>query len=681
MISVTAVLCLVAVASAFPTSGKKTVNLDAKVVQAIDSKGEQYKLYFEKTEEISLPENIEGDIFKGLNLDRKNPDVNKEDLELLYWHHDVDYAITKAFTYLDADQNKKLTAEELKAAIAGVNGKSIKVALIECTFYVSAGLKQSCLADQLATYIALVLNKDDVDKLFNALAGDDKKLTAEEVIKSIDTEMAAEELGAYHGDPKDEVTEKELSEYVTQETIQDDFRICRTSINKATGDLDFDIKCLIKEIKEYVEMDLTELDIAVVFSGIDVNGNKKIDNAELKQFIGVEVTEKMMDMLDTNPKDKGDIDYSEFRTYMRSPTVQYQAENECIEPLTSQKEEISCVLGLLKEMIIDTHDPIDLVMNDLEMLIAYEAIESNEDKDSVISKKDLEDIDQVGAPEMHEAAIVRFIHEMDSEDDDVDVDLEEFNEYVDLPHMVYGVSDCLLEKRTLEGRGQCYPTEVTDVIDNFKYVDCDAWKDLFKHYAGDDDKITVEDKNEEKLKDQETEQMFLDEAGQGGKIISLFEFTWYAKQQELADRYEKQSLVNLHTGLEFTTIQEGAYDNILFEYLNNDMTEYDVEELFDVLDKNNDQELTDADFNNNADVAALLKYIDGLDVHGDEDHNVNFREFWMYINSRNFGPSTQTNWYIKDVFEDECTKKEKSQKAEIDCYVNKFTNPKGVLTV
>lgn len=43
----------------------------------------------------------------------------------------------------------------------------------------------------------------------------------------------------------------------------------------------------------------------------------------------------------------------------------------------------------------------------------------------------------------------------------------------------------------------------------------------------------------------------------------------------------EQSLINLHTGLEFTAIQEGAYDNILFEYLNNDMTEYDVEEFFE----------------------------------------------------------------------------------------------------
>lgn len=62
MISVIAVLCLVAVASAHPA--KKTVNLDAKVVETIEKKGAQYALYDAKTDEIALPASIEEAIIK-----------------------------------------------------------------------------------------------------------------------------------------------------------------------------------------------------------------------------------------------------------------------------------------------------------------------------------------------------------------------------------------------------------------------------------------------------------------------------------------------------------------------------------------------------------------------------------------------------------------------------------------
>ncbi|WP_278924586.1 hypothetical protein, partial [Pseudophaeobacter profundi] len=227
---------------------------------------------------------------------------------------------------------------------------------------------------------------------------------------------------------------------------------------------------------------------------------------------------------------------------------------------------------------------------------------------------------------------------------------------------------------------ECFTTEVGDVIENFKFVENEAIEQWFNTYDKDQDGFiseAKEDQLKEKLGgDVKLVDLFLEELGQGGNLVSHFEFDWYVKQQDFADCYEDKKIVEAETK-SFDDTQLKSLDAELKLYIEEEMTEYDIEEFFDILDADDDHDIDIDDFKPNpaSHMIQLLELIDKQEAEGDEDTpeqpNVNYREFWLWLNN----DAQDGNQKIKNIFEKECTKPEKTHFAEIYCYVKTFKNP------
>nr|G9M8X1.1 RecName: Full=Calcium-binding protein SP84; AltName: Full=84 kDa salivary protein; Short=NcSP84; Flags: Precursor [Nephotettix cincticeps]BAL41365.1 EF-hand calcium binding protein [Nephotettix cincticeps] len=653
----------------------------AEVQTIVKTPGHQYDLYKKMVATISLPANANTEIHKGLNIKRPDNKVTKADIELYYWHKDLKYAVTKFLHLINDDGNKEeLTAEEFSNDLQKL---AFKVALVECHYQLSPGLRQACYADEILTYGALVLESDDITKFYKHLDNDkDNELKTEEVLKiqhthkNKDNKIVAEELGAYSGAKKDTVTPEEFEEYVTQESIVDDFRECRSK--KATeGTTDYDNVCLTNELVEYVNDDLTEIDISLLYRSVDTNNDNKIIIDELKAFTGItdDVKAKrileLLDMSATTPANaKPVVDYGEWRTYLRSPTVLLQLERDCAMKHNDQLEEINCMYKLLKNLLIDEHDPIWLEAWDLDHVILFEIFDADKD-DGKVFKDDLKKI-QKNFHFKTEATVTRYMVEADIDKDSF-ICLEEFDEYMDIPHMVYGTGECILHSRTKpDERGDCFVEETSDVVDNFKFIENAAFDTWFNHYdTNHNNKIEKEaDGLLAKFNnDANVLTMFLEETGQGGLTVEPFEFNWYVKQQHLAHAYEDEKIVTALVQ-KFTAEQITKLHTELIKYINDEMTERDIEDLFDELDHNDDHELTQQDFPDCwNDVKDLLTHIDALIPEGDEDTTVNYLEFWAWINHPN---PKKPQELIKKTFETDCTTKHATQKEEVACYVKTF---------
>lgn len=644
----------------------------------IDTPGEQYKLYTNLVEKVALPGNAEKDVFKGLDIARGNQFIDDKDLDLFYWHPQLKFAKHRFYRLFDDVKDNKVSETELKN---DMKLEHIKMALIECTYLLSPGLRQSCYADQLVTYAALCLGENDITFFFNTLNKVEpakNQITRDELNKielpggehGKDLDILYEELGGNDGD---KISLSDFTKYVKQETINDDFRECRKTgpVDVATGNVIFDYTCLQKELVEYANDDLTEMDIAVLFRAVDTSGNGKITHAELVKlgFTADKATDAMtlLDMSGTSVDSTPEVDYGEFRTYLRSPTILIQLEKKCTEKIATQKGEIKCLYDELIKLIREEHDPIWLVVPDLDQTSAFETLDTNDD--GKIKASELSEISKFANADTAN----RFIAEADNSGEK-DVCLEEFNEYVDIPHMVYGTADCLLKTRTsATDREDCFSKEISDVIDNIKFFGKNTWKDWFNHY--DTTKCGVIDSSDDI--DTATgktglKALFLKELGQGGDTISRFEFTWYVKQQELADEYENH-VTALSDSLSADQITN--LNKVLVDWIENDVTEYDIEEFFSRLDKKRagrkDHELTKEDFETHVweKVSKLITKIDGVEPQGDADSTVNFREFWLWIHS------PHADKRIKEVFKTECTVKKTSQEEELACYETVFQDP------
>jgi len=703
MNAILAALCVVAAVTAAPSgtgqhedySEEKYALPGSIEAEIVKIPGKQYDLFVDYTNKVTLPAHVGKFAHTGLNINRADQVVNDQDLELFYWLEDdnVKFAI-KRFLKWDLDGSKDIGANEIDEALKK-HAPHLVVALSECQFLKSDGLEESCYADELLSYVLLSLGEEDVKKFFTEVDKDGDGSVSIEDLNKIEEEEGSnkkykkditfEELGGNSGTPG--VDSNEFKFYVVQEALLDDFRRCRTTVNKEEGSVNFDDKCLAEELVEFTNDDVTDLDIAVLFRTIDVDNNGYITGAEISKLLPeakIREVKEIMDILDMSSVLSTDVDYTEFRTYLRSPTVQEQMEKACTEPLEEQLLELRCMFDLFKELIDDEHEPILLDVPDVDQIITFEILDASDD--GKIKSDELSKFSSVHQGYGEEQTLKRFFAEMD-EDISKYICLEELNEYLDTPHMEYATGDCLLKSRQNDvankdgGRKNCFVHEIGDTIDNIKNFEPKTFVDWFNHFDIDGDG-QIEEAESAKLiekiegADAKFIDLFLEEVGQGGNDVNLFEWSWYVKQQELADRYEEkdEKFKALQDSLDADEIK--LLNQVLVTYINGDITEYDQEELFDLLDADDDQDIEITDFPEELHdyIEKLLAQIESPVKDEDPDKKVNFREFWLWLNSpQKANPEKK----IEDILETECASLEHFE--ELSCYVRMFRTPGKLL--
>jgi len=607
-----------------------------------------------------------------LTLDtNKDKVITADDLHNVYYLSEIQAEASNKFVKLitGKDNGATVSPDELAAFL---NRPQVKLQLYECDDIKSTSIRNICLRDHITNYAYLVLDdiKDGTTtEFFNYLEDPkdkDKVITEDDLAKfkwdSKSVTNFMRELGGDCGNPIDQIA---FDNYVTHEDLGANLRSCKIKgkVNAKTGLPEYDLKCLTDKLIFFINNRDTELDQYALFTFYDQNKGKFVDAQTLQEFTKLPLVECtwFVELIKALPGQT--VTYGEFRSiWRRTRSLRGNLVKSC-QTVGDQDKQLKCFTNNIA-VFIKSHPVLRMLdlPDDINIALDVTSLFENLDKngDGKIQEKELTWTKQ--------NAVKNFISELNGPATSPfhlgnETELDEFQHYTSLEHMVLGISDCL-DIDDGNARLTCYEQEYEDMLSIMLLTgDVEGVYKYFNTEKNDDDIITLNDLKDPKFGlTADQAQYLLTDMSMGDGFVAYGEFEWFIRQKPLLKKYAGKT----------SSADYANMAKIIWDYVNNQMTEDDIEDLFKSLDTDNNGEITSEDFKgtgspSNSQVSAFIaavarKTLLGLHI---STKGINFYDWWLFLNTPLGKPR-------KDVNFQDCASKHTTEKDEFTCYKQKL---------